>query len=231
MDADSPFTTATLEALYAAISSPDGVTIAELRALVGCFTTRPVADADLQAYREGRKPWKRLREEVVPVEHFLSATYPDDARVRFPLNDQPTDAWLTVDGGTPVGIEVTGALARAGIEVGKSLAGGGAVPGFIALQDDAKKTAFAEARARGRIMHSAKGVDQTIDQAIKARMAGKDKSKFAGQILLITAPIGSSPKRSADDLKAAHLAAATALPFAKVFVADSARGSAIVQLK
>ena len=139
------------------MSAPSGVTVAELRSLVGAFSTRPIAPADIQAYREGRKPWKKLHDEVVPVEHFLSATYPDDARVRFPLDDQPPDAWLSAHSAPPVGIEVTGALARAAVEIGKSLARGGAVPGFIGLQDDASSAAFAKARSRGRVTSSRRG--------------------------------------------------------------------------
>lgn len=46
---------------------------------------------------------------------------------------------MTVDDDDAIGIEVTGALARAGVEIGKSLADGKLVPGFIALQDDSKQ--------------------------------------------------------------------------------------------
>ena len=226
-----PFTNQSLTNLYAAVSAPDGVTVTKLRSLVGEFTSRPIAKTDLQAYREGRKPWKKLHDEIVPVEHFLSARYPDNARVRFPLDNQPPDAWLTFGDDPPVGIEVTGALARAAHEVGKSLAEGGAVPGFIALQDDASSAAFAKARSRGRILNSASGVNRTIDMAISARLAGKDHEKYAGHILLINAPIGSSPNRGAEDLQAALGIDAQALPFAEIYVLDTARGSPIVQLK
>jgi hypothetical protein len=233
VDADnSPFDAEALERLYAAISSPDGVTGAELRSHVSAFSTRPIGREGIQAYREGRKPWKKLRDEVVPVEHFLSARYPDDARASFPLDDQPPDAWLMVeDGCEAVGIEVTGALARAGIEVGKSLAERSVVPGFIALQDDAPSAEFARVRKRGRIMHASKGIDRAIDRAIRSRLAAKDDSKFAGYILLIIAPVGSAPDRSATDLQAALGGAAEALPFFEIFVIDGARGSPIVQLK
>ena len=108
---------------------------------------------------------------------------------------------------------------------------GGAAPGFIALQDDASSAAFAKARSRGRILHSAKGVNRTIDIAISARLAGKDQDKYVGHILLITAPIGSSPNRSAEDLQATLGIDAQALPFAEVHVMDATRGSSIVQLK
>ena len=228
---EPPFTEEMLQMLYHAVSAPDGVAVSELRALVGEFTSRPIAKVDLQAYREGRNPWKKLRDEVVPVEHFLSAEYPDDARVRFPLDDQPPDAWVTVDDDDAIGIEVTGALARAGVEIGKSLADGKLVPGFIALQDNSKQSEFDKARARGRITHSRSDIDATIDHAITARLAGKDKQKFADQILIITAPVGSSPNRDLEDLQSSHREKAQALPFAQVVVLDSARGSPILRLK
>jgi len=228
----APFTAATLNALYAEISAEGGVTVAALRERITAFSTLAIADVDIQAFREGKKPWKKLRDEVIPVEHFLSAKYPDSARVRFPLDDQPPDAWLTPEpGAEPIGVEVTGALARAGIEVAKGMAGGKVVPGFIALPDDATNAAFAKVKARGRVMNARSSVDRAIDQAIASRMAGKDHVKFSGHILLITAPVGSSPNRSTDELGAAHAAAAASLPFAEVFVLDRSRGSPVVRLK
>jgi len=226
------FTAATLTALYAEISAEGGVTVATLRERLTAFSTLPIAHADMQAFREGKKPWKKLRDEVVPVEHFLSAGYPDSACVCFPLDDQPPDAWLTLGpAAEPIGIEVTGALARAGIEVAKSMADQTAVPGFIALPDDATNEDFAQARARGRIMNSRVAVDRLMDDAITSRMSGKDHVKFSGHILLIIAPVGSSPDRSTDALIKAHATAAASLPFAEVFVLDRSRSSPIVRLK
>lgn len=226
-----PFTGETLDQLYAEVSGPQGVTVARLGALIDAFGTRDRTLEDTQSYREGRKPWKKLRDEIVPVEHFLSSTYPADARVRFPLDDQPPDAWLSVGDAPPVGIEVTGALARASIEVGKSMAGGGAVPGFIGLQDDASSAAFAQARTRRRATNSRAGVERTIDTAIASRMAGKDHAKYAGYILLVTAPTGSSPDRDPQALKQALGEKAKQLPFAEVYVLDTPRRKPPIQLK
>jgi hypothetical protein len=231
MNDQQPFTTQSLECLYARVSAPEGVTVGELRAMVEDFGSRPRAQGDVQAYREGRQPWKKLRDEIVPVEQFLSSRYPDEAHVRLPLNDLPTDAWLTIDEGEPIGIEVTGALSRAGIEIGRTLAEGVPVPGFIGLQDDAKQVEFEKAKARGRVTHSAKGVNETIDRAVEARLAGKNKQKFEGQILLITAPIGSSPNRDETEMQAALGHKAAALPFAEVHVLDRSRKGRMVQLK
>lgn len=233
MDDDDtlPFTGETLDQLYAEVSGSQGVTVARLGALIDAFGTRDRALEDTQSYREGRKPWKKLRDEIVPVEHFLSSTYPADARVRFPLDDQPPDAWLSVGDAPPVGIEVTGALARASIEVGKSMAGGGAVPGFIGLQDDASSAAFAQARTRQRATSSRAGVERTIDTAIASQMAGKDHAKYAGHILLVTAPTGSSPDRDPQALTQALGEKAKQLPFGEVYVLDTPRRKPPIQLK
>lgn len=226
-----PFTAQSLAALYANISAPAGVTVTALRRHLVEFSSLPIAQADLQAYREGRGVWKKLHDEVVPVAHFLDGRYPDDARVRFPLDDQPPDAWLMIDGEPPVGIEVTAALARAGHEVAKSMAGGGAIPGFIGLQDNATSQQFAAARARGRVLHSKKGIDAAVDDAITMRLSAKDQQKFAEQILVITAPLGSSPDRSAQEFQAGHGAKAATLPFSEVYLLDPARRARQVRLK
>ncbi|MEL7688734.1 hypothetical protein AAG596_14335 [Citromicrobium bathyomarinum] len=226
-----PFTEETLDQLYAEVSDPEGITLARLEALIDAFGTRDRAPMDTQSYREGRKPWKKLRDEIVPVQHFLASTYPADVRVRFPLDDQPPDAWLKVGDAPPVGIEVTGALARASIEVGRSLAGGGAVPGFIGLQDDASSAAFAQARARQRVTNSRKNVERTIDTAIGSRLVAKDHEKYTGHILLVTAPTGSSPYRKPEAIKQALGEKAKQLPFAEIYVLDTSRRKPPIRLK
>lgn len=227
----SPFTTQSLAVLYANISAPAGVTVSALTRHLDEFSSLPIAQADIQAYREGRGVWKKLHDEVVAVEHFLNGRYPEDSRVRFPLDDQPPDAWLMVDGEPPVGIEVTAALARASHEVAKSLAGGGAVPGFIGLLDNATSQQFATARTRGRVLNSKKGIDAAIDTAITTRFSAKDQQKFAKQILVITVPLGSSPDRSAEEFQAKHGVNAAALPFSEVHLLDPARRARHVRLK
>ena len=223
-----PFAQQALRALYDAVSGNDGVTIEELRALLDDFRARPMAEADVQAFREGKRPWKKLRDEVLPVEQFLVAAGYAGAKVRFPLDDQPPDAWLIVRDDVPVGIEVTGARARAGIEVAKSFGQGKVVPGFIALPEGAKQKEFDAARSRGRVLHSRKGIEALTDRAITERLEGKDDPKFAGHILVITAPLISSPNRSDEHLRLTHGPKAHGLAFAKVFILG---GSRLVQLK
>ena len=63
-DPVAAFDPGALEALYAAISGSDGVEVGALLAQLEDLFARPRSDADLQAYREGKKPWKRLRGQL-----------------------------------------------------------------------------------------------------------------------------------------------------------------------
>ena len=116
-----PFDAAALQKLEAKLSAPNGVDIAELLSMLEEHFARPRSVADVQAYREGQKPWKKLADEVMPVATYLRHAN-ITGRIRFPLNDQPPDAWLleTVSQ-TEVGIEVTRVLARSKIETAKGL--------------------------------------------------------------------------------------------------------------
>ena len=80
-------------------------------------------------------------------------------------------------------------------------------------------------------MHSRKGIEDSIDRSITVRLKAKNKEKYVGQILLITAPIGSSPRRDPSDIAAKFKERAALLPFARVFLMDDRTGKSLVQLK
>ncbi|MGO6812234.1 hypothetical protein ACCS61_32580 [Rhizobium ruizarguesonis] len=227
----SEFNAAAVERLYSEISSDEGVTVRKLQALVGGMASSPMSRTDLNAYRQGKKPWKRLREEVVPVTHFLAATYPEDTRVRFPLNSGAGDAWVSVEGCAAIGIEVTGALARSSVEVAKNMVENGAVGGFIALQDNAPQAAFDAARRRARVVHSLAGVNKTLDTAISRQLKAKDDAKYEGYILIVSCSLMSSPGRSESDWRNALGNEASALPFSQVYLVEPSSGTRIVRLK
>jgi hypothetical protein len=52
------FDIAALAGLNAKLSHPDGIDVAELLALLDEHFGRSRSAADVQAFREGRKPWK-----------------------------------------------------------------------------------------------------------------------------------------------------------------------------
>jgi hypothetical protein len=145
------FDATALQALEAALSAPEGMEITEFLATLDEHARRDRAPADVQAYREGRKPWKKLADEVAPVAAFLRHAK-IAGRIRFPLNDEPPDAWLLEDGSqTEVGIEVTRVLARSKHETAKSMQDHKVVPGFLGVADNAPSEVYKQVKARGRI--------------------------------------------------------------------------------
>ncbi|MGF9565131.1 hypothetical protein AAIH70_16585 [Neorhizobium sp. BT27B] len=70
---DGVFDLMGLTRLYDAVSEPDGVALDVLEALIAEMSESEVSITDLDACRQGRKPWKKLRDEVVPVSHLMRA--------------------------------------------------------------------------------------------------------------------------------------------------------------
>lgn len=217
------FDVAALHALEAKLSAPDGIEIGELLATLDELFASPRDPADIQAFREARKPWKKLADEVVPVAAFLRQTGAS-GRVRFPLNDQPTDAWVRQPGSnTEVGIEVTRVLARSKVETAKSIPEKGIVPGFLGLADDAPAAAYKKATDRGRLMNTRTHIEKTIEDGIAKRLDGKSDPKFQGQTLLMVTPLGSAPDHDWEPLCKRLRPVAEKTAFDQIFLVDEAR--------
>ena len=56
------FNESALFELYDAVSAEGGVSLIELREMLDDFSNRPRSSEDVPAYREGRKPWKKLHD-------------------------------------------------------------------------------------------------------------------------------------------------------------------------
>lgn len=217
------FDAAALQTLEAMLSAPDGADIVAFLAALDEHFTRQRAAIDIQAFREGRKPWKKLADEVVPVAAFLRHAG-STGRVRFPLNDQPPDAWVRETGSdVDIGIEVTRVLARSKIETAKSLQSQSVVPGFLGLPDNAPATAYKQAKDRGRILNGRAGVEKAIEASITERLAGKSDPKFQGQRLLLVTPLGSAPGHDWEPLRERLQPMAAQTAFDQVFLVDEAR--------
>ena len=146
------FDLAALQALEAVLSASEGVDIGEFLATFDEHLARDRSSADVQAYREGRKPWKKLADEVAPVAAFLRHAG-SAGQVRFSLSDQPPDAWIREAGSdAEVGVEVTRVLARSKVETAKSLGDKSVVPGFLGLSDSASPAAYKLAKDRGVVL-------------------------------------------------------------------------------
>lgn len=223
--APAGFDLAALEALNATLSRADGIDISELLALIEEHFRRSRSRADLRAFREGRKPWKKLADEVVPVAAFLRQAGVKGT-VRFPLDDQPPDAWLQKAGAPGwVGIEVTRVLARAKVELARDLRNQPFGRGFLGFADDTSQRAFDQARARRRVTNSRQGVEKAIEESALQRLAGKADSKYEGQTLLMLAPLGSAPAHDWTALRDRLAAQARKTSFAEVILMDEARPS------
>lgn len=220
-----------LEGLYARLKVETGVTVRELLQLVEKMSSLELSQADLNAYRQGRRPWKRLREEVVPVMHFLDKRYPPEARVRFPLDSATGDAFVWMEGQEPVGLEVTGALARNEVEVAKNMADKGVVAGFLGLQDDAPQSRFDAAKRRHRVFHSSEAVTDAFEAGIRRQLEAKDRPEYDGFILIVRCSLISSPRMTEADWQNRLGSDASALPFSEVYLVDAASGRRIFRLK
>ncbi len=212
------FDATALASLYADVSRPQGVDLDELAARLDRLFTLDRSGTDLQAYREGRKPWKRLREEVVPVTALLVGRG-RQGRVRFPLSDSPPDAWFQPAGRADwIGVEATGALIRSQRELAKDLPNHVVASGFRALPDQAPQKAFDAARARGRLLHSRRGVERSIAEAVATALERKNHPKYQGQILLVNAPLEALPAHDWSSSLSLPRDRDPAPPFVQIFV-------------
>ncbi len=220
----SCFDIAALQEFYGRLSSEGGMAIADFQADLAELFRRTRPTDELNDYRLGRADWKKLRDEVSPVSHFLRFRGVATGRIRFPLNSEAPDCWFWQDGDPDRrGIEVTVALGRAGHHLGLELIEKGIGRGFLGLQDDAPKEAFTTAMARERIMHSSEGLLSTTRDGILRCLTRKNRPKFAGFTLLIQAQLPLPPERwnaAIVDLRSA----AAPLPFDEIHVI-SARDS------
>lgn len=225
-----PFDTAALKALEAALSSAEGMDIGAFLATLDEHFARPRSKADIQAFREGKKPWKKLADEVMPVAAYLRQTN-TTGRIRFPLNDQPPDAWLLkTKSNAEIGIELTRVLARPKRELAKALPERGVGPGFLCLPDDATTDTYRRAVERGRVTNSRKGIEAAIEASIAERLADKSGSKFKGQTLVLVTPLGSAPDHDWEPLKARLQALAAKTAFDRIFLIDEAKSGQPVLL-
>ncbi|NEX91189.1 hypothetical protein [Caulobacter sp. 17J65-9] len=225
-----PFDTAALQSLEAILSAPQGIDIGEFLATLDEHFARQRSLIDVQAYREGRKPWKKLADEVVPVAAFLRHVG-ITGQVRFPLNDQPPDAWVReASSEAEVGIEVTRVLARSKVETARSLQDKPVVPGFLGLSDKASPEAYKQAKKRGRILNSRRGIERAIEGSITERLAGKSAPKFQGQKLLLVTPLGSAPDHDWEPLCERLQPVAKGTAFDQIFLVGEASSSPPVLL-
>ncbi len=218
-----PFDTATLCEFYRRISAKDGVSVADLRSELDALFQRPRLESDINAYRLGRAPWKKLSDEISPIDRFLRLSSIEAGRIRFPLNDKAPDAWLWRRTQTdPVGIEATIAQGRERYHLAEELVTNGVGRGFIGVPDDAPQKWFDIAMSQERTMHATGQLLSAISSGIRRCLLRKNDPRFAGYILVIQAPLDSLPPQRWDQKKDELREAAASLSFSEIHVISEA---------
>ncbi|GLR59290.1 hypothetical protein [Rhizobium indigoferae] len=225
------FGTVELADLYDEVSHPDGISPQRLREITAPLVERTISGDNLDGFRRGARPWKRLKEEILPVRDLISAQYSDAVSVRFPLDSSFPDAWLRFENGRQLGVEVTGALVRSDVEVGKELMSGVPVAALIGLPDEAPQRDFTMARQKGRMWHSAIHVDSVLINGVKKALADKDDEKYAGFALLVVAPLRRRPRRSDVEWREILLQSAEMLPFAEIYLMERSGAPRTIRVK
>jgi hypothetical protein len=188
---------------------------AEFAQLLNCKRT----SEELTDARLSRGRWKRIIDEVTPVERFLKFGNVTAGYVKFQLNNQVPDCWFwEKESGTPLGIEVTVAQARERYHLAKELVRKGIGRGFLGLSDSSTEQTFKKATARPRVMYSTEQALSAVKKGITLSLEKKKHPKYVGMDLLIQAPLRSLPDERWNLVKEELIAAASDMPFRQINV-------------
>ncbi|WP_339783432.1 hypothetical protein [uncultured Marinobacter sp.] len=212
-----------LNDFYSELSAENGMNAAGFQSRLRTLFSMERSASDLDDYRLGKKPWKKLRDEVTPVSRFIVFNDIDVDRVRFPLNDSIPDCWLMLDNGNSRGIEVTIERGQEQYHLTKEMNECGIGRGFIGMQDDAPKAEFNRRMSKPRVMYSS-------EQALAATKAGiircltrKNDEKYNGTYyLVIQAHLTTLPKERWGTITEELSDKAASLPFQEVHVIGNA---------
>lgn len=209
-----PEALATLQEL---VSADNGVPISELRTLLSAHFEDDRSDRDIDDYRLGRRYWKKLRDEIVPISDFLTLTGVE-GRVCFPLDSHVPDAWFMPEDQEYIGLEVTRALGRTDYRLAEEMVRDGSVRGFLGLQDDASQADFNKALSRSRTMYNTQQALNTVRDGIAYCLANKNHAKYLGMWLLIVAPLRLLRRERWDAIAPSLRVLACPMPFGQVHV-------------
>lgn len=184
-----------LDELYSELSSERGLHAVDFQSHLRTLFAMERSAEDIDDYRLGKSPWKKLRDEIIPVSRFLLFNNVCVDRVRFPLDNNTPDCWLILDDGHTRGIEVTIERGRERHHLTKEMNQNSIGRGFIGMQDDSAQSEFNRRMSKPRAMYSS-------DQALTATKAGiircltrKNDIKYDGiHYLLIEAHLTTLPR-------------------------------------
>lgn len=209
-----------LNDFYADISFSEGMEMATFRNMVAVLFADNRTDHDIEQYRLGENPWKKLRDEVAPVSRFLELNHVEANRIRFPLDNHTPDCWLMSGNGNNRGIEVTIERGREKYYLATELNREGMGRGFIGLQDDERKSVFEHRMSKSRIMHSSEQALEATKQGIMRCLSRKNQSDKYEYVyyLLIQAHLNTLPYERWDAIKEELMREARVLPFQEIYV-------------
>ena len=213
------FNAEALSQFYAELCHPDGMEIDAFQQKLTSHFSDTRSETDIEDYRVGKFPWKKLRDEVGPVADFLEWRKIGQGRVRFPLDNDPPDCWLTLDDGSLVGIEVTLERGRERYLLAKELNDKKFGRGFIGVQDDASTEEFDNRLSKPRVMFSPGQALTATEKGILRCISRKNDMKYDKTFyLVIQANLISLPRERWDFIKPALVEAAKGVPFQEVHV-------------
>lgn len=208
-----------LEDFYKEISDPGGIELTAFQTKLASVFESERSNSDIKDYRLGKKPWKKLRDEVVPVSRYLKLREIHKGRVRFPLDNKTPDCWFTTTDNRELGLEVTIERGREKYHLATELNETGMGRGFIGIQDDESQTEFDVRMFNPRIMFTADQALEATKKGILRCLSKKDDEKYRDVFcLLIQAHLNTLSVERWCSIKPELRKAAINLPFKEVHI-------------
>lgn len=209
----------TLNNFYKEVSTSEGMNIVVFRKRLASLFAGRRTDNDIENYRLGKNPWKKLRDEITPVSRFLKFNAIEADRIRFPLDNHTPDCWIMTRNGEEKGIEVTIERGREKYHLATELNEAGMGRGFIGIQDDSPQTDFDNRMSNPRAMFAPNQALDATKAGILRCLSRKNDQKFSNVFyLLIQAHLIVLPKERWKIIYEELTQAAKNLPFQEVYI-------------
>ncbi|WP_238368183.1 hypothetical protein [Mesobacterium pallidum] len=168
------------------LTDPHGVKGSELQALLdGYYAEGNRSAKEKSDDRSGLRPYKKIRDEVSPIDRFLRWAGLASATVYFPMDNTVPDCTILLPTGQTIQLEVTTAGSRERKRTAEQLNREGISRGFSGLRDDATRDEEQERLEQPPQMYSTVQAIDTISKAISLSLAKKNDRKYEGMALLV----------------------------------------------
>lgn len=216
-----------VQEIYAVLSNWTSMSLFE--SLMQTYFSSDRSESEKAAYRAKEGNMKRLRDEVVPMLHYLRWSG-FSGEVLFKFDNHFPDAHLRTADGRTRDVEITVALGREQRERGKLLNERGYGSGFVGLQDGESSVTYVETLEGEQRMYSTEHAQLAVKNGIQARLIKKNKEKYRGCDLLIEAPLSALPETRWHPVIEELRQIASDSPFDNIYVVGE-QGSELVGFK